>query len=138
MEDYVKIAHTPKKRFAQVIAVAWERDLDDNRHPLVIVQVCDHELRLYDHPTEGLQAVALAATRMNRPHAIGSAEGTELCEQALPRVLGAPIDWGKTGVALAHIANDLYEHGWRGAGELWQGKRVEIFLDAPGRGENDG
>ncbi len=118
-----------KKRIAQVIAVAWERDLDDNRRPLVIVHACDHELRFFDHPTKGWQVIAMSAFRahpMRRD--IESVTGAENCARALPHVLGAPLDWGRAGIALAKIADDLYEHGWRGAGELWQSRRVDLPL----------
>lgn len=118
----------PKKRIARVIAVAWERDFDDNRRPLVIVHACDHELRFYDHPTDGWQVIAIAALRTDRPNALAHLEGAESCAQELPRVLGVSLDWARAGLALAKIADDLHEYGWRGAGELWQGQRVDLPL----------
>ncbi len=118
------------KRFARVIAVTWEGDWDNNLHPAVIARVGGHELQFYDHPTESWQVIAIApVTLADWTHAL-SADGADACAQLLPRVLGAPPDWGNTGVALARIADDLYEHGRHGAAKRWTGKRLTLTLAA--------
>lgn len=118
-----------QKRIGTVVAVAWERDCDDNRHPLVVVLVCRRAVKFYDHPSEGWQVIAIGVGATQARHSTPAyVEGAEACERELPRVLGAPLDWGRTGAALARIAEDLYEHGWARAGELWQGKRVNLHL----------
>lgn len=113
-----------KKRSGTIIAVAWERDYDDNRHPLVIVHARGHEIKFYDHPTAGWQMIALAPADRDARRVAGAEDG----DRAFARAFGAPLDWGRVGIALAHIAEDLYAYGWHGAGERWQGKRIEMSV----------
>ncbi len=105
----------------QVIAVGWQRDVDNNRHPVIRVAGNDWFARWYDHPADSWTVIDFEITAPRSAYFDGEKARAEFSKRTGGEIADTtPLD---------RIAGDLYDYGPDRATARWKGETVELEVE---------